>query len=399
MALALLVGCQNGTKEETQEPEPVVDTRQFLLDICIDSLDVEEQVIKQGESLSTILTGVGVSPVRIDTIANCDKEVFNIAHLRAGAHYTLLTNPVDSVLHYFVYHKSLKDFVVFDLRSTMRIYNYAKPLDVQPRTTAGVITSSLWNAIVDSHTNPELANKLSDLYAWQIDFFGIDRGDSFKVLYDYHCVDDSIEVSIGDINGAQFTHRGRTFYAIPFVQDSVRGFFDEEGQSLRKAFLKAPLHYSRISSRFSNGRYHPVLKIVRPHHGIDYAAPAGTPVVSIGDGVVVQKGYQARGGGNYLKIKHNALYTTSYMHLSRFAKDIQLGSVVTQGQLIAYVGSTGLSTGPHLDFRVYRGGQAIDPLTMESPSVEPVAEELRDSFDVVKNGIIAALDSIHIANN
>ena len=172
--------------------------------------------------------------------------------------------------------------------------------------------------------------------------------------------------------------------AVPFVQDSSLQYFDAEGQSLRKAFLKAPLDFFRITSRFTNARFHPVLKRYRAHHGVDYAAPSGTPVKSIGDGKVIAKGYQRGGGGNYIKIQHNTTYTTTYMHLRGFAKGIKVGAHVRQGEVIAYVGSTGLSTGPHLDFRVFKNGTPIDPLKMESPPSYPIKPELMDSFQMVK---------------
>ena len=212
-------------------------------------------------------------------------------------------------------------------------------------------------------------------------------------MYDEAYIDDTTFVDIASIEGAVFTHQGKAYCAIPFKQDSVREYFDEEGNSLRKEFLKSPLDFFRITSKFTNSRYHPILKRYRAHHGVDYAAPVGTPVKTIGDGVVIEKGYQQNGGGNYLKVKHNSIYTTTYMHLSRFAKGIKKGSFVKQGDIIAYVGSTGLSTGPHLDFRVYKNNQPINPLTMEAPPSLPVKPELKDSFLVVRDKVLRQLDS------
>jgi murein DD-endopeptidase MepM/ murein hydrolase activator NlpD len=191
-------------------------------------------------------------------------------------------------------------------------------------------------------------------------------------------------IGIGNILAALFHHEDRDYYAFYFVQDSIGDYFDEQSNSLRREFLKAPLKFSRISSRFSNSRYHPVLKIRRPHHGVDYAAPTGTPVQTIGDGKVIEMAYQKGGGGKYLKIKHNSVYTTTYMHLQGFAKGIREGVRVKQGDVIGYVGSTGLSTGPHLDFRVYKNGSAVDPLKMESPPAEPVKAIYRPQYDSVK---------------
>jgi murein DD-endopeptidase MepM/ murein hydrolase activator NlpD len=242
-----------------------------------------------------------------------------------------------------------------------------------------------------------LALKLSDLYAWQIDFFDTKQGDSFRLIYDEAWVDDTTFLEIASIEGALFNHQGRKFIAVPFEQDSAREYFDEEGNSLRKEFLKAPLDFFRISSKFSNARYHPVLKRYRAHHGVDYAAPTGTPVKTVGDGVVVAKGYQRGGGGNFLKVKHNSVYTTTYMHLNRFAKGIKIGSNVRQSEIIGYVGSTGLSTGPHLDYRVHKNNQPINPLTMEAPPSYPVKPELRDSFLVIRDQMLMQLDSMEYA--
>ena len=209
-------------------------------------------------------------------------------------------------------------------------------------------------------------------------------------------MDDTTALHIASIEGAIFNHQGKEFVAIPFTQDSIFEYFDTEGNSLRKAFLKAPLDFFRITSRFSHARYHPILKRYRAHHGVDYAAPVGTPVRSIGEGTVVAKGF-VNGGGHTIKVKHNSAYTTSYMHLSRYAKDLAVGTHVKQGEVIGYVGSTGLSTGPHLDFRVYKNGQPINPLNMEAPPSEPIKPAYRDSFMLVKQQLIAEIDSLHKA--
>jgi len=246
-------------------------------------------------------------------------------------------------------------------------------------------------SLYHQHANTELANELAEIYGWTIDFFGIQKGDHYKVLYEQLVVDQDT-FGIGNIYAANFNHMNEDYQAYYFVQDSVGEFFDEEGNSLRKTFLKAPLRYKRISSKFTNRRYHPVLKIYRPHHGVDYAAAAGTPVHTIGDGVVIKKGYQKRGGGNYIKIKHNSTYSTTYMHLQGFAKGMRVGKHVKQGELIGYVGSTGLATGPHLDFRVYKNGTAINPLSIKSTPAKPV-----DSANIER--FRALVDSLKVILN
>ena len=204
--------------------------------------------------------------------------------------------------------------------------------------------------------------------------------------------DSSISAGISKIHGAWFKHNGMEFWAIPFIQDGKRSYFDEAGNSLRKAFLKAPLRYSRISSGFSHSRLHPILKISRPHHGIDYAAPVGTPVLTVGDGFVNETGY-SKGAGYYVKIKHNSVYATSYLHLSRFGKGVKKGAYVKQGDIIGYVGSTGLSTGPHLDFRFYKNGSAVNPLKVEAPPVEPISEKNSTLFNIMREITMRSLEA------
>ena len=292
-----------------------------------------------------------------------------------------------------VYEESPVNYIVFDLNHPEKITRGEKAIENIERKASGIITSSLWNAMVENGIPPVLAVELSDVFAWTIDFFGIQNGDRFKVIYDEQFVEGKY-VGIGAIKAAYFEHMGTPLYAFYFDENEQTGFFDTDGNSLRKAFLKAPLNYSRISSRFSNSRMHPVLKYRRPHHGVDYAAPTGTPVHSIGDGVVVKKAYQKNGGGYYLNIKHNSVYTSQYMHLSKYAAGIAVGTRVKQGQYIANVGMTGIATGPHLDFRIYKNGSPVDPLKVDAPPVEPIKEANKAVFVALRDSMQTQLDSI-----
>ena len=386
--------------QEKTEQQPI-DTVQHIYQygVCMDSLDINEYQIRSGDNPAAILDVLGFSAREAERITRVSATVLDPTKLRAGmCYYTFTTQDSVAVIRYMAFAKSLTDYAVIDLSGdSVRAYEFNKPVSIKRHYAEGTITSSLWNVMKEKGADPLLALKLSDVFAWQIDFFDVKEGDSFRVMYDVAYIDDTTALSIASIGGAVFTHQGKAFTAIPFTQDSVFEYFDLEGNSLRKAFLKAPLDFFRITSRFSNARFHPILKRYRAHHGVDYAAPVGTPVKSIGAGTVVAKGYMG-GGGNTLKVKHNSVYTTSYMHLSRYAKGIQVGSRVEQGQVIGYVGSTGLSTGPHLDFRVYKNGQAINPLQMEAPPSLPVKPELRDSFQVVKQKVLAELDSLRLSN-
>lgn len=385
---------KEGSDSETA-CEETADPATYFLSIRTDTLHMEEGRVKNGASLSTLLGAYGVSMATIDKTARISKPVFDVRRLVSGHQYiALCTQDSTPRLKYFLYRENLTDYVIFDYADSIRVYREQKEVTCRQQSSQGVIESSLWQTLHDNDDNVELSFSLSDIYAWQIDFFAIQQGDYYKVIYDEYFVDDSVSVGIGDIHVAQFNHNGKDYFAIPFTQDGFKDYFDDNGVNLRRAFLKAPLKYTRISSKFSHGRMHPVLRIRRPHHGVDYAAPTGTPVMSIGAGVVTKKAYQKNGGGNYVTIKHNGTYTTTYMHLHGFAKGLAVGKKVSQGEVIGYVGSTGLSTGPHLDFRVYMNGQAIDPLKMESPPSVPLKECHRDSFMLIKDSLIQCISKI-----
>lgn len=392
----VLLSCDNTAKKQavtaaadtTATVEEKIEKRMY--GILIDTFVLDHGEIEANKSLGEILGEWGVDNKTIFEIARQSDTVFDVRKIRAGNNYAVLYSE-DSVqkLEYFVYEINPVDFVVYDLVDSVRVYRGKKDVHSEEKIGEGVIESSLWNAMAAGNMNPVLSLELSDIYAWTIDFFGLQKGDSFKVVYEEEYVD-TVSVGIKSIKYALFNHMGEDYFAIPFEQDSSLCFYDTDGQSLRKAFLKAPLHYSRISSRFSNSRMHPVLRIRRPHHGVDYAAPVGTPVVAIGDGIVIKKGYSG-GAGNMVKIKHNSIYTTAYLHLSKYGEGVHTGAKVKQGQVIGYVGSSGLSTGPHLDFRFYKSGVPVDPLKVKAPPVEPVHDSLMPKFDVLKDSLVKIL--------
>ena len=370
-------------------PEP-----ELFYGLPVDSFQIEESKIKRNQFLAEVLIKAGVDYPTINTIVEKTKPVFDVRKIKVGNQYALFySNDTLKSLNYFAYAIDNTDYMVVSLKDSVRVYRDAKQTVNVPKTASGIINSSLWETMTKHDINPLLAIELSEIFAWTVDFFGIEKGDNFKVYYD-EMFADSTSIGIGKVHSAVFHHRGHDYYAFNYEEDSTWNFFDEQGHSLRKAFLKAPLKFSRISSRFSNSRLHPVLKIRRPHHGIDYAAPTGTPVHALGDGRVIARAYQKRGGGNYLKIKHNSVYTTVYMHLHGFAKGIAKGSRVKQGQLIGYVGSTGLSTGPHLDFRVFKNGTPVDPLKIEAPPVNPIKEENMEAFKTYIEPMKRQLDKL-----
>lgn len=348
--------------------------------LAIDSFRVDTGYVREGETLGGILRKCGATREQLTHILSLDREQFDVRTIRAGKRYLACYQP-DSVLLYWIYQPDIKTAKVLHLTDSLHVEHHEKPVEIRTRYAEATIESSLWNAMITNGLPADLALELSEIYAWTIDFFGLQKDDSIRVYYEEQYVD-STRIGIGHIYAAHFYHGRRWQDAYWFENEDIRGYFDGNGNSLRKAFLKAPLNYKRISSHFSYARKHPVLKIVRPHTGVDYAAPTGTPVVSIGDGVVIEKGYKG-GGGHTVKIRHNSTYTSAYLHLSKYGKDLRVGSHVSQGQVIGYVGSSGTATGPHLDFRIWKNGCPIDPLKMESPPVEPVPAAYRTAFDSV----------------
>lgn len=380
--LLFLISCgsdnNNSSKEEAKkQAEP-----QYLYGICIDSLDISEGKVQKNEFLANILQKEGVSYNTVNYIDRNCRKVFDVRKIKVGNKYVFLkTRDSIPTAKYWIYEIDRTSYAVFRLTDSIAAWRGEKEVITKVDHVGVEIKSSLWNAMSEAGCDYSLILELSDIYAWTIDFFGIQPGDSCKVIFEEkYIAGDTVPFGIGNVIASYFKNKGEGKYAFSFEQDSKKEYFDENGDNLRKAFLKAPLNYRRISSTFSEARLHPVHKIVRPHHGVDYAAPSGTPVQSIGDGTVIDKGWDKKGGGNYLKIKHNSTYTTTYMHLKGFAKGISQGSKVKQGQTIGYVGMTGTATGPHLDFRLQKNGTYIDPLKFKSPSAEPVKKENMEAF-------------------
>ncbi|HRY98698.1 MAG TPA: peptidoglycan DD-metalloendopeptidase family protein [Bacteroidales bacterium] len=383
--LAILFHPVPETEPEPPAPDPVI-----LYGLVSDSFEVSTGEVLDGDNLSVLLGRMGLAPDAVEQLVSRSATVFSPRAIRAGNPWCLFSR--DSIPVYWVYEKDRVNYIVYSLTDSLYAWAGRKPVDTLWTRAGGSIEGSLWNSLIASGNNPELALTLSEIYAWTVDFYGIQKGDAYKVFYQRFMVD-STDIGIGEVPVAWFSHAGKEIFAFRFLQDSAVGYFDETGQSLRRSFLKAPLKFSRISSRFSHSRLHPVLKIRRPHHGVDYAAPIGTPVRSIGDGKVVRAGWSG-GAGRMVKIRHNSTYTTAYLHLARFAEGIHDGARVRQGQIIGYVGSSGLSTGPHLDFRFYKNGHPIDPLQVESPPADPVRPADMERFRQVVDSLRPVMEGI-----
>ena len=375
-----------------------------LFDINIAGYTIERKEIARGESWGKILNSYGIGSQKLARLDQLTKEICPLRTIRAGKHYTTFTrqDSTSVILDHLVYEKTLVDYVVFSfVGDSVAVREGQREVKIERKKSSATISSSLWGAIMEAKLPYSLAAEMEDIYQWTVDFFGIQQGDSFTVIYDEKFLD-TLSVGVGRVWGAKFTHRGKDIYAIPFEQGGKLQYWEADGGSLRKQLLKAPLKFTRISSKFSNARLHPVTKKVRPHHGVDYAAPAGTPVRAVADGVVTVK-TRKKADGNILKIKHPGNLSSGYLHLQKFAKGINVGSKVSQGQVIGYVGNTGYSTGPHLDFRLWKGNSAINPLNVPQKPAEPISKDNKERFERVKERIIAELegevpDSMKVTN-
>lgn len=390
-ALLMLVSCGCSSESEVPVQDSSAEQDENASGICLDSLRCVEGKVKNGQFFSNLMASLGLDSRQSYDLTQACGEVFDVRSLRVGNKYKAYYE--GDVLQYVVYTKDKVNEVVFKCTEPYEVTVSSKPVTVEKKYADVTISSSLWVDMRAAGVSQLLILDLSDIYAWTVDFFGLQKGDRFRVLYDEK-VCDGETIGIDTVRYAVFSHNGRNLPMVMFNQgDGGNIWWDENGASMRKAFLKAPLKFSRISSGFSYARKHPVTKKVRPHTGVDYAAPTGTPVMTIGDGVVTSVKYEGA-GGKTIRIKHNSVYSTAYLHLSKYAKGIKAGTRVRQGEVIGYVGSTGRSTGPHLDFRVWKNGTPINPLKMESPPAEPIRQSNKKAFDETHAKYKAQIDEI-----
>ncbi len=400
LLLTVLLAAACGPKDTPTEtvttlPSSIDDDHTYLYGIPVDMYSTEEGTIGKGEVFSTILDRYGVPQQKAYQLADASKDAFDVRNLQIGRGYHAYFDSTGT-LAYLVYEATDRKSVVFSVQEPLGATVLEKDLDITTRYTEVEIQNSLWADTQNAGASPLLALKLSDIYAWTINFFGLQKGDWFKAVYDEYGVDGKF-LDIGNVYYVAFNHAGKLYESYYYDDGSEGGdkYWNENGESLRKAFLKAPLKYSRISSGFSYARRHPITHQVKAHTGVDYAAPTGTPVMSIGDGVVTSVKYEGA-GGNTVRITHNSVYKTAYLHLSKYGPGIRAGARVTQGQVIGYVGATGSATGPHLDFRVWKNGTPINPVTMDSPPADPVPADKMPQFEAAKARSLAKRDSIEI---
>ncbi len=350
--------------------------------------DVVQDTIRKGDSFGQLLFNNNLGYSEIANITAAVKDSFNARKLDINKQYTILRS--DDSLNkpqVFIYQPNRIEYVVVDFRDTIVAQRKSKPVTIIKNTASGVINSTLSETIEEQGLSYNIANDLSSIYAWTIDFFKLQKGDRFKIVYTEKYIDDTTYVGVDQIQSAYFEHNERPFYAFQFVADTINNipdYFDEEAKTLRKAFLKAPLKFStRISSRFSRRRFHPVQRRWKAHKGTDYAAQRGTQIISTANGTVTKSGY-TRGNGNYVKIRHNATYSTQYLHMSK--RKAKVGDFVKQGEVIGYVGSTGLASGPHVCYRFWKNGAQVDPYKQKLPEAKPMDKNMKPIyFEFIEN--------------
>ena len=390
--MAALVAC-NANVSDNQEVVEVVQKEIGPYRFCPDSLRCVEGKVRNGQFFSTLMMDLGMGAQAAYDLTQACGKTFDVKSLRVGNAYKAYYDGSPGTLQYVIYDRDRTSQVVFSCQPPYEVSVHEKPVTTEQRYADVTINTSLWVDMREAGVSPELIVSLSDIYAWTVDFFGLQKGDRFRVLYEERLCDGDV-VAVDTVRYAIFTHGSQDFPCVMYNQgDGGNIYWNEKGESMRKAFLKAPLKFSRISSGFSYARKHPVTRKVRPHTGVDYAAPKGTPVMTIGDGTVTSIKYEGA-GGKTIRIRHNSVYSTAYLHLSGYAKGLKVGQRVRQGQVIGYVGSTGRSTGPHLDFRVWKNGTPINPLKMQSPPAEPIKPSSKDAFDAAHEKYKAQIDTI-----
>ena len=365
----------------------------ILYGMNVDDYLVVEDKIRKNQFLTDILISHHVPAQLVNQVSFIPRKVFDVRKIAVNKKYTVICKP-DSLktATALIYEPNPIDYIVFTFDDSLRVEVCHRDVLVSEKSIAGVIQSSLSQTINEMGISHELTNKFVDIFAWQVDFQRLQKGDIFKLVYEEISVEGR-PIGIGNINGIYFQHFSTGYYAIPFDQGNGKDYFDDRGKSLRKALLKYPIEFTRISSRYTGRRFHPVQKIFKPHLGTDFAAATGTPIRSVGDGIVEEAQYKSN-NGNYVKIRHNGTYTTQYLHMSRIEPGVRAGTRVRQGQKIGYVGSTGLATGPHLCYRFWKNGRQVDALRVDLPPSQPIKNEYSGAYAMVKGQLTMRLDAI-----
>ena len=396
--ISIFIICVNFSCEKKSKPVPPLVVKEKIIKqfgYTLNDYHVVKDTVKSGDSFGTILEKNNLFYPQIYNIVQKAKQVYDVRKINIGKPYTILFSK-DSLKSpkLFVYQPNLIDYVLVSLTDSLWAEKKSKAVKLIEFEAEGTINSSLSETMEEKKLSPLLSNELSEIYAWSIDFFRLEKGDNFKIIYTGKFVDDSTYVGLNRIHSAYFEHRKKPFYAIEFETDPKRGifeYFDENGKNLRRAFLRSPVQFSRISSRYNLKRKIAYYGRVRPHLGTDFAAPVGTEIRATASGTVVKSGY-TRGNGNYVTIKHNNTFSTQYLHMKK--RGVKKGQFVRQGDYIGTVGMTGNTSGPHVCYRFWKNGKQVDPLRQKLPEAKPISQDLKDKYLTYMKPVKKQLDSI-----
>ena len=383
-----------------KEPESIVTKKakpqkvhQFGFDF--NDFNVLHDTIKKGDTFGSIIENQNLGNKQVYDIIEKVKDSFNVRTIRIGKPYTFLRSKDRyKKLQYAIYQPDRASYYIIDFRDSVGVTKITRPIRIKKRTIAGELNGSFSEELQRQKVDPALANKLIKVYAWSIDFFKLKKGDQFGVIFTERYIDDTIYDGVDSLSAAFFEYKGKMIYAFPFAQNEGSGkidYYDEDGKALKNFFLKSPLKYANITSRFSKSRFHPVQMMWKAHKGTDYAAPTGTPIMTTASGIVEQTGYTA-GNGNFVKVKHDRTYSTQYLHMSRIL--VRRGQRVTQGSVIGKVGSTGLATGPHVCYRFWKNGVQVDALRLKLPNSQPMESKNLPRFKQQIEPLKWELDSV-----
>jgi len=395
MGTALLFMLTNINKDkksvEMLEVTQEIVEPSYEYNILVDSFNVIKGSVKRGQTMGEILYLNHIDHFEINKIVKKSKGIFDVRRVNTGKKYTVIcASDSTKKAQYFIYEIDATSYVVFDLRGEIDVYKGKKPVTVKLKTASGIIKSSLWLTMEEQKLSPKLTAELSTIYAWTIDFFKIQKNDGFRMYYEDKYIDGEY-IGIGRLLAAEFTHKGQDFYSFYYKENENFGdYYDDEGKTLRKAFLMAPVDYKRISSRYSKRRKHPVTGRWKGHFGTDYAAERGTPIWSTANGTIIAASY-TKNNGNYVKVRHNGTYTTQYLHMSKIKPGIRKGVFVKQGDIIGYVGSTGLATGPHVCYRFWKNDKQVDPFKQKLPPGDPIKKENKEDYMLAKDSLMQIL--------
>ncbi len=397
--IASLVSCNKSQKKV--DDEIIVKAKKVIaknsdFGFNYSDFNVVQDTVKRGDSFGAIIGKQNIGDKKIHEIVAQTKDTFNVRNIRISKAYVLLrSKDKTNKLQYFIYQPDAINYCVLDFRDSVVVaYNKKKPITIKRKIIGGVLKGSLSETLSNAHVSPNLANKITQIYSWSIDFFKIKKGDRFGITFTERFINDSIYDGVDNLEAAFFEYKGKLVYAFPFAQNESSGkkeYYDEEGKTLKNFFLKTPIKFSRLTSRFTMNRFHPVQKRWKAHKGTDYAAPTGTPITTTASGIVERTGYTA-GNGNYVKVKHNSTYSTQYLHMSKIL--VRRGQHVNQGDVIGRVGSTGLATGPHVCYRFWKNGVQVDALKLNLPSGEPMMGSNKERFLKTIEPLKKELDSV-----